>query len=694
MPSDSRSAERRPAAHMRVRGRVRSATAVYTLVMLLATGAGADPAEVRLRPGARLSLSGTSTARRDWVRSPFFGLFRPTDSKPEANPPGSGLLAALHIEFADAASCRRFSPKGATVFHRFQRFAGVMVPVEQLSAVLDSAQRAPGFRALEDDDLFRIPPPPRARPTAISKAIPESIVRGGVAGRTGRGTLIGIIDSGVDFRNADLVAESPDGPRSRIAAYWDASLPYDPARGMGRPGPIRFPSGRPVGTVFTGAELTRALREKLLPEMADRVGHGTACAGVAAGNGRNLAGALEVRGVAPQAELLVVRAQVADDMPGLTNFLVAPAVAWMSSIADSMRRPLVMSCSFGSQTGMHDGSRVIERELDALLPDAAVGRALVVAAGNEGATAIHARMPLGEKLKLLSWKCDAEVALLELHVLARELDQIEVYEAERTDGRTYELDLYPLVPIAPASPWRIIRFEVRGPVGGLFLRSSVPGTVVEAYLVGGQFDSEFASQTGTVASPGMCRAAITAGSYDWNDAFAHQGLGLMTIPDPCSQRPIAIGSLSCYSSRGDSRVATVKPDLAAPGQWFAAPVSFAGGVQPAGLTPMTSGGFEGLHESGRYRLFNGTSAAAPYTAGVIALAFERSPRMTLGEVRRRLLASLTQDAATGGVPNPAWGHGKLDLAAAKRFLTASTSMRVPGRPSVRSPRAKTSPSMR
>ncbi len=116
----------------------------------------------------------------------------------------------------------------------------------------------------------------------------------------------------------------------------------------------------------------------------------------------------------------------------------------------------------------------------------------------------------------------------------------------------------------------------------------------------------------------------------------------------------------------------VKPDLAAPGQWFTAPVSMLASGEPAGLSLMSAGVYEGLHDSGRYRFFNGTSAAAPYVAGIVALAFERSPRLTLGVLRGRLHASLSHDAVTGAVPNTAWGHGRLDLAAVRRFLRLTT----------------------
>jgi subtilisin family serine protease len=67
-------------------------------------------------------------------------------------------------------------------------------------------------------------------------------------------------------------------------------------------------------------------------------------------------------------------------------------------------------------------------------------------------------------------------------------------------------------------------------------------------------------------------------------------------------------------------------------------------------------------------LFNGTSAATPYVAGVIALVFQKQPKMTLAQVRELLKNNASQDSFTSAVPNPAWGYGKLDLNAVRKLL--------------------------
>jgi hypothetical protein len=101
----------------------------------------------------------------------------------------------------------------------------------------------------------------------------------------------------------------------------------------------------------------------------------------------------------------------------------------------------------------------------------------------------------------------------------------------------------------------------------------------------------------------------------------------------------------------------VKPDFAAPGQWFTA-------AARASLEPQAK-----LDSTGFYRPFSGTSAAAPYTAGVVALMLEANPTLTLDEIKNTLHASVSPPPKSDRkCPNPKWGYGKLDLAAVKKVL--------------------------
>ena len=93
---------------------------------------------------------------------------------------------------------------------------------------------------------------------------------------TGRGVLVGIVDSGVDYRHPDFCNE--DGS-TRILRLWDQTVQGN------------APEGYRIGTEYTKAQIDEALR--LPPQEGYQVvasrdlsGHGTSVLGIAAGNGR------------------------------------------------------------------------------------------------------------------------------------------------------------------------------------------------------------------------------------------------------------------------------------------------------------------------------------------------------------------------------------------------------------------------
>ena len=53
------------------------------------------------------------------------------------------------------------------------------------------------------------------------------------------------------------------------------------------------------------------------------------------------------------------------------------------------KTPAVISCSFGGQYGAHNGSQLDERQLSARFAPTVRGRAICIAAGNEGGYTFH-----------------------------------------------------------------------------------------------------------------------------------------------------------------------------------------------------------------------------------------------------------------------------------------------------------------
>jgi subtilisin family serine protease len=166
-----------------------------------------------------------------------------------------------------------------------------------------------------------------------------------------------------------------------------------------------------------------------------------------------------------------------------------------------------------------------------------------------------------------------------------------------------------------------------------------------------------------VGTPGTAANVLTIGSYDWNDSF-DLSTGQFSLQDACGfKKTLTIGSLSCYSSPGYSRMGKIKPEITAPGEWFTA--SYAKTTDGSGV-----GTDWIVDRTGNFVAMNGTSAATPYTAGIIALMFQKRPGLTFGEIRRLLTTNASSsDLITGPIPNPNWGYGKLDYQAAETIIS-------------------------
>ena len=167
-------------------------------------------------------------------------------------------------------------------------------------------------------------------------------LQNGVSGLTGRGVLVGIVDSGIDFFHPDFRTE--DGS-SRILRLWDQSIPGNP------------PEGYVIGTEYTKEEINKALAlgeiqgRRLVPSR-DYTGHGTAVLGIAAGNGRASGGVN--RGIAYESDLLVVKMKNADknSFPRTTELM--EGVDYLIRQSIRLGKPSVVNISFGNNYGSHE----------------------------------------------------------------------------------------------------------------------------------------------------------------------------------------------------------------------------------------------------------------------------------------------------------------------------------------------------
>ncbi|NCA15042.1 MAG: hypothetical protein EBS89_13140, partial [Proteobacteria bacterium] len=182
----------------------------------------------------------------------------------------------------------------------------------------------------------------------------------------GAGTIVAIVDTGIDYTHTDF--KNQDGS-TRIVALWDQTQGTSgtAATGVGN---------RAVDAFQYGTECTATQINAGTCSQVDTDGHGTHVASIAAGN----------LGAAPKADIIVVKYSFSDAD-------AVDAWAWVIAKASSLNKPVSINNSFGGHNYGHDGGSASERALDDYAQLSGV--AFVVAAGNEGADAIHDRGTVG-----------------------------------------------------------------------------------------------------------------------------------------------------------------------------------------------------------------------------------------------------------------------------------------------------------
>ncbi len=593
-----------------------------------------------------------------------------------------GLSALLHPELLPTLLSASWTAVEASPLHQAPVAQGVVVRAFVLLA--DERAELAGFhvrqhvgRLLIGDVPLHVLPKLAEQPGVVfvqpsrpvEPQLDRSVVEAGVPAlwygspaTTGQGVIVGIVDSGVDILHKDFRSDrdaSGTERGSRILWLWDQSLPG----GGRRPAWWGDLPTEPIyGAFYSRADLEAFIAAGTNPS-PDTLGHGTHVAGIAAGDGSS--STLNLRGVAPGADLVVVKSTFFEDT-------VVDGVRFVFEAAQAEGRPAVVNLSLGGHGGPHDGTSLFEQAIDALLDRP--GRAVVVAGGNEGNKKIH----VGSDVRTpTTWTLVAEAATVavnfwytpratfSLTVRAPTGETVSASPgAQRTwvtpagtvwidnsvlpDPRNGDKTATLLISgTAPGSRWSITWTPVWG--GGRvdgWVESPASGWFVEG------------DNTMTIAEPGNARRVITVGAYvsktEWSSlAGPQRGDG-------------EVGALATFSSRGPTRDGRLKPDLAAPGAWIASAKSRAAQFADRYTLP-----------DGEHAMLLGTSMAAPHVAGVVALLFSRWPHLAWTEVKEVLVQGARADAFVGPVPSHAWGAGKLFAPRSAELVQGPTPVENP-----------------
>ena len=416
-------------------------------------------------------------------------------------------------------------------------------------------------------------------------------VQAGSNGLTGKGILVGVVDSGVDFFHPDFRNE--DGS-SRILRLWDQSINGNPPEGYTR------------GTEYTKEEIDEALvlgeteGRRLVPSR-DVSGHGTAVLGIAVGNGTVSEGVN--RGVAYESDLLVVKMGNAGEnsFPRTTELM--EGIDYLVRQAAAMGKPIAINISFGNNYGSHQGDSLLETYISNV---ANVGRSVIcVGSGNNGNDRIHTAGRLQQRQsEIVEMSIGAYETTLNLQLWKAYADEIETF-LETPSGENL-----------PVLSERIGTQRYRAGETELLVYYGKPGP----FQVTQEIYVDFLP-TGTYLTPGVWKIhlrgrRIKEGNYDlWlpggnvlnpvTGFYRPVAAETLTIPSTAS-KVITVGAYDSrlnafadFSGRGGENLPYPKPDLVAPGVDI--------------LAPSAGGGYTGV---------TGTSFATPFVTGAAALMME------------------------------------------------------------------------
>lgn len=357
---------------------------------------------------------------------------------------------------------------------------------------------------------------------------------------TGKGTIIGIIDSGIDY-NIDLFKDS--NGNSKILYYWDQSI-------KGKP-----PEGFQYGSLYTNEDINKAIKRELNIPISPTSTHGTHVAGIACQ-------------IAEEANLIVVRvgSVVTDVFSKSTEFM--RAIKFILDKALELKMPAAINISYGSNEGSHRGLSLFEQYIDDM--SAFWKNNIVVAAGNNGDKDGHKSIKLDKETTEVEFVVGENEKILNINIWPEFIDDFSVYIVNPSNIKSQEISLTSgeiknvlggtrvkgyFYPITPYSLSRRISVQLTSPTfinPGIWKLVFTPINIVmgdiSIYLPtseGISKDTRFleANKNLTVTVPGTANKVITVGSFN-----------------------STTDTVSIFSGEGDIDQNVYKPDLLAPGE--------------------------------------------------------------------------------------------------------------------------------
>ena len=460
----------------------------------------------------------------------------------------------------------------------------------------------------------------------------------------GQGTIIAIIDTGIDYTNP--VFRNADGT-TRIISIWDQSIESE-----------NYPQNFWYGTQYSSDDINRALQSQnpfeIVPSR-DEIGHGTILAGVAAGGevpDQNFSG------VAPDSQIIVVKLKQIKEI--LRNFYVVPpdvpcyqendimwAIQYVVDMARSQGKPISICLGIGNSLGSHSGRGNLGNLLT--VGGNFPGVVINIAAGNEGTARRH-----------FFTEIDPAIGYATMELNVGENEPGFIMELWGKIPSIYSVDI--LSPTGEFVPRIAPTLRVSREISFVFEQTQI---TLDYQLVEGTTGDQVIvfrfrkPTTGIWRFQVYGRGDLSGAFHVWlpmtgfisDNTFFTQSNPYTTITVPGNvQEPITVtaynpdnNNLYTNASRGYTSTNVIKPEFAAPGVNIQA--------------PSTDGGFITV---------TGTSIATAHTTGIAAMVLEwgivRENYLGIDtpEVKKFLIRGATRNPNLT-YPNQDWGYGILDV---------------------------------
>lgn len=464
---------------------------------------------------------------------------------------------------------------------------------------------------------------------------------------TGENVLLSVIDTGINYRHPDFINEQGE---TRIQYIWDQTIES------------QLPDGYSKGTIYTASQINEALKQPTLQESleivpsVDENGHGTALAGIAAGNGRGSIG-LSNRGVAPGCELIIVKLGHSNTSYP-RDIDVMQGIHYAIQTAKELNKPLVILLGVGSNLSGHNGTAPLELYISRRSNNWLIN--FVVGTGNQGDKASHEHGQVmqreSEIIQLTIEGNQMEYACTIWKSFSDEISLvIQAPNGEKTDvlslltpNRAYLFDQTAVMINFSEPVVDINRQEIfilfQGQSGAAVNNGIWTLTLIGTNILEGGYNI-----WGAIVTESSNRVRFLNSEID------------MTLTTPSTAEKITSAAayngvtqqLTSFSGRGFTVDGRVMPSITAPGINITVP---------------------SINEESLYTTITGTSAASAFVAGAYVLMqsygiFQLNNVNAYGEsLKVYLLRTARRPTGNAPYPNTSWGYGLLCIEAALNYM--------------------------